>query len=381
VTIENAHPFEFEHVVGVHNGTVLKWSLKDLHGYEDFEVDSQIIYSHLSHSGLIEDVWKDADGALALVYWDKRTKKLNMIRNKERPLWVAYSGDNKTVLWASEVGMLYAAANRNGMRVRDAFQTVPNTLYTFSQLEGGTMNHTTRDLPPFVDKPYLNHYQNGNRNSRGGIGSYSDWEDWLDTGKPKALTPPKTPSQQPLTNAVIIIREWNDTGNNPSAVGFTKDGTYIRINIPLADTKVAKDKIVGRGVSGYYVAKQLYRMVMADKKPSFWCHWGDLQFVTLKAPNKVLRLSNNGFKLDLVKKTDYQEKFAPWFDESNMLTQDAFESKTECGCWNCKTVPNWGDKNALKWFSQANFVCLDCQSMPLMADFIEQLTKPEEKVG
>jgi len=171
VNIENAHPFEFDNVVGVHNGTVQKWSMRKFHGYKDFEVDSQIIYSHLSHSGSLDEVWKDADGAMALVYWDKVNKQLNIIRNKERPMNIFYTEDNKAVLWSSEYWMASVAAMRHGVKLRDPVEVKPDRLFTFSKGDNGDICHVERDLPPFVEK--VQYHQNYGR------GYWQGYDDWL----------------------------------------------------------------------------------------------------------------------------------------------------------------------------------------------------------
>ena len=132
VNEENAHPFDFENVVGAHNGTVNQTSLRNFHDFHKFDVDSQIIYSHLSHTKSIDEVWKDADGALALSWWDKTTNQLNLIRNKERPLHIAYSEDDKIVFWASELWMIFVAAMRQHIKLKEPIEAVPNRclLYT-----------------------------------------------------------------------------------------------------------------------------------------------------------------------------------------------------------------------------------------------------------
>ncbi|MFN8996105.1 MAG: class II glutamine amidotransferase, partial [Pseudomonadota bacterium] len=86
VTKENAHPYEFEHVVGAHNGTLNRWSLRDFHDSSKFPVDSQIIYSQLNKDPNVQWVWDRADGALALSWFDTRDEQLHLVRNDQRPL-------------------------------------------------------------------------------------------------------------------------------------------------------------------------------------------------------------------------------------------------------------------------------------------------------
>lgn len=127
VTRYNAHPFEYGHIIGAHNGT-----LKNKHKFEDghnFKVDSQAFINHIAEKG-IEDAISIADGAWALVYWNGKEETLNIIRNKERPLVGCYSEDNNTLFWASETWMLTVALSRNGIKHHPVFTFEEDVLHT-----------------------------------------------------------------------------------------------------------------------------------------------------------------------------------------------------------------------------------------------------------
>src|SRR6185369_11244015 len=109
ISRSNAHPFDVGKIVGVHNGTIKnKWNL---HNHMDFKVDSENLYHHIQEKGLT-DMLDKADGAWALVWWNKEDKTVNFLRNKERPLFFSSStdakgeADGKTIFWASEAWML-----------------------------------------------------------------------------------------------------------------------------------------------------------------------------------------------------------------------------------------------------------------------------------
>lgn len=110
VNAVNAHPFQFEHIIGAHNGT-LEWSsvskLEKLTG-EKYDVDSQAIFHAISVAG-IEAVAPLLKGAWALTWFDLSNNTLNFLRNKERPFWIAYSEKFDKVMWASEHPILRAA--------------------------------------------------------------------------------------------------------------------------------------------------------------------------------------------------------------------------------------------------------------------------------
>lgn len=128
VNRNNAHPFMFENVVGVHNGT-----LKNKHALEDyykFGTDSEAIYYNFDKFGA-EEVVKDLEGAWCLVYFDKADKTLTFLRNKERPLFYTYSEDGKVVFWASEAWMLEGVLKREGYKTGKVFSLPEDVLLKF----------------------------------------------------------------------------------------------------------------------------------------------------------------------------------------------------------------------------------------------------------
>lgn len=113
---ENAHPYTFGHITGVHNG-----SLKDyagLQGIAHLDVDSQRLYYHMSRTGLVSTL-NEAAGAMALVWWNEEEGSMNIFRNEERPLHFAFTEDKKVVFLASEPWMIWAACSRNGVKVQN----------------------------------------------------------------------------------------------------------------------------------------------------------------------------------------------------------------------------------------------------------------------
>jgi len=99
---DNAHPFIHGDIVGVHNGSLRKQSRLDDH--KDFVVDSDNLFYQLNKTGL-DDTISKADGAYALVWYDRKDNSLNFLRNEERPLAIAKLSNGYWV-WASEIGML-----------------------------------------------------------------------------------------------------------------------------------------------------------------------------------------------------------------------------------------------------------------------------------
>jgi hypothetical protein len=115
----NAHPFQFGHITGVHNGTLADGdqTLLEKKLGEKFNVDSQALFAAIAQFGVKEVIpllTKGKDhyrGAWSLVWWDAQTDKLNFLRNDHRPMWYCFTEDCKQIWWASEWWMLDAALN------------------------------------------------------------------------------------------------------------------------------------------------------------------------------------------------------------------------------------------------------------------------------
>jgi predicted glutamine amidotransferase len=147
----NAHPFQIDHITGVHNGTLEdsdKRLLEDIVG-EKFNTDSEALFAAIAKIGVKEVIpkitkGKDmAKGAWSLVWWDTTDMTLNFLRNEHRPMWYCYSDDFKQIFWASEFWMLDAALQKSGnyslfkkQSTKDPeksfrfFQTDPDVLYS-----------------------------------------------------------------------------------------------------------------------------------------------------------------------------------------------------------------------------------------------------------
>jgi hypothetical protein len=135
-----AHPFDFDTLVGAHNGTIsARYRLDD---DKDFKVDSQALYHNIEKNGVKETIRRlgGTGNAWSLVWWDKLDQTLNFLRNKERPLWMCRSKDGKVLFWASEAWMLMAALNKANMEHGDLFTTDEDTHYALPIDNKGLMD-------------------------------------------------------------------------------------------------------------------------------------------------------------------------------------------------------------------------------------------------
>jgi len=94
-------------------------------------------------------------GAWALVWWDKGEETLNFLRNKERPLWIAFTKSNDTLFWASELWMLEGVLRRNGVEYKEPFQLGEDVHLCVAINEEGVISDIKANPMPSTYVPYV----------------------------------------------------------------------------------------------------------------------------------------------------------------------------------------------------------------------------------
>jgi hypothetical protein len=149
----NAHPFVFvrdsdkSKVVGVHNGTLQGWKGKK--GGDEQDVDSAWAFQKFAEEGPI-DAFEYFNGAFAFIWYDTRTPDhLWTCRNDQRPLFYFQTDDTKTLMFASELGMLGWTAERNKFKNtgHQMYYTEADKIYKFSLKDVGAFE--TFDKPKY----------------------------------------------------------------------------------------------------------------------------------------------------------------------------------------------------------------------------------------
>lgn len=148
VAEKNLHPFEFDRIVGAHNGTVWKYNKKGNKDNPDDLSDSYWMFKAINDYGL-DDVIKDTHyGAWALTIYDKKKNHLVFLRNGDRPLFFAHAKGGG-VFWASQKEYLLFAGHLGGHADKlkftgdDRFDSVtPDTVLTYDF-------NTTKWLEPY----------------------------------------------------------------------------------------------------------------------------------------------------------------------------------------------------------------------------------------
>lgn len=135
VSLKNAHPFAFQNVLGMHNGTIRGNFIES----DKFGTDSEGIYNLINKHGLQDALQEVIDGstnaAYTLTYIDRKTKTLNLIHNAQRPLFIALNKYSRWAVWASESWMISTAATRTNSDIQEIFSPKDNFLVSFDLMD------------------------------------------------------------------------------------------------------------------------------------------------------------------------------------------------------------------------------------------------------
>lgn len=111
ITDRNAHPFAVDDkVVLVHNGSLSG----DHKHHADTEVDSEAVAHVLAREANPEVALRKINGAFALMWYEVDHKRLNFIRNMQRPMWIVET--NQEYIFASEKCFLDLVVDRFNLK-------------------------------------------------------------------------------------------------------------------------------------------------------------------------------------------------------------------------------------------------------------------------
>jgi predicted glutamine amidotransferase len=164
ITDRNAHPFIVDDKIAlVHNGTLVGGHKH----HADTEVDSEAIAHLLAKEEDPEKVLRKVNGAYALIWYDADTKKLNFIRNTQRPLWLMETSTE--YIFASEESFLNLVRDKFRLKPLEnggPYQIKEDHLLTFELLGNKDTKIHNRDL----DCSY--HKHNPSQSTGGGSTGY-----------------------------------------------------------------------------------------------------------------------------------------------------------------------------------------------------------------
>jgi len=221
--VSNTHPFLFDNLVGAHNGTI-PWNardkLKKMANGETYGTDSETLFAALNEvdPGDVGEVVSNIWGAWSLVWWDKRDYTLNFLRNDERPMWWAWTNEHRVLFWASEMWMLEAILERNGLNKKDTniVYTRPNVQYKVDipTKASEKITYETREVKEGKE-PLSQQYGYGGANHRGRF-------------VPEAVKEVAKTEQNPQTGGpTSVVTSLTKTPKNNSGLLTQQDDTEL----------------------------------------------------------------------------------------------------------------------------------------------------------
>lgn len=122
----NSHPFIVnDDMVFFHNGSLYNWHKW---GYNT-DVDSESLGQHIYNSKDLGEALSDVSGAYAVAWYDATKEQVNIVRNSERPMFIAELSD--CYIYASDQFMIALVASRANEKVKEFKELPIDTLCTF----------------------------------------------------------------------------------------------------------------------------------------------------------------------------------------------------------------------------------------------------------
>lgn len=350
----NAHPFEHDHIIGAHNGTLRAQYL--LVDHKNFEVDSDNIFHSMAKVGVDETI-ANTNGAFALTWYDAEQETMNFIRNDERPLYLVESADSRTVFWASEPWMLDITLNLAGIKCKDLFQPKPGELYTYpielayvpkAFKEVKVRNLELHKWP--VAKTYTNHHTTSGGSSTTTVFDKAKEGDEKKSQGPKQITPNELVQQGEVEFFVSSLQTSKVTGQQWLVCLPTQDNCDIELRLYNSDPLITEWMM---NSTHYFRGKVRGYATQGGET------WATLD------PRTIIEVP------EVVDDTPDDKEMAVVFG-GQIVTEDEFDFMTICGCGNCKTCPTIEESDELVWLDRSNFICGDCKDLPVVKDFIEK---------
>ncbi len=154
ITEENSHPFDIGDIVGSHNGTIHQ----PFRNRDKFDTDSEALFHNINQYGLkdaLTEIEHLTCGAYALTFYNRKDNTINLIRNSQRPLFIALGKANSCLFWASERPMLEWLLPRNNVDIEKIYDLPVNTLFQFNMKADSPISETTITTEFIPPKPIL----------------------------------------------------------------------------------------------------------------------------------------------------------------------------------------------------------------------------------
>lgn len=250
VDSSNAHPFydENDKVLFAHNGHIANH-------YElcrqmkvpgkQWDVDSEVACNYLARFG-IQKLLEEGNGAFCYTWWDNEAETFNIIRNNDRPIWIAKHHHRDTWYYASEPKMLEWILDRNKIDFENPTQPFAGDHIVWSPKEAGKIITTKRNLFKVYNKHTrgIESTEDIYDQMYGNMGYAAAWQE-DNEGKPKGgrfhapsyhpVNPVRPPYAGP--NNLPVVREQSKSNNKTFARDFDRGRKWLEDHKGLLNTR------------------------------------------------------------------------------------------------------------------------------------------------
>jgi hypothetical protein len=354
----NAHPFEHDHIVGVHNGTLTQQSL--LINHEKFEVDSDNIFHSISQVGVDETV-KNLAGAFTLAWYDSEQETMNFIRNNQRPLFICMSENRKTIFWASESWMLEVTLKLAGIKHHPIFEPDPGVLFSYPI----QMNYSPKELEaPTVRNVELHTYRitaKTTSTSTTDTGGKSGTGNVFEAAK--GDTKAKKTGNVTVSDLIMQDRvEFFVSSENETATGQryvqcypTQDDCNVELRVYCDQDKNMWDWLME---GSCYFEGKIRSFSSVEGSPH-------LSYAVLDPRTIAETTTPIGDDVP-----DDEDEYAVIYG-GKIVNEKEFDLAVSDGCSNCKQIAFIEESDDIVWLDKFNFICKDCKDLPVVKEFIQ----------
>ena len=372
VSKANAHPFDFDGVVGAHNGTLRDYA--KLPGYGKFDVDSEVLYHAINEWGIDKAIANIA-GAYCLTFFDKNAKTLNFLRNSERPLYIAEFNKGETIAWASEELMLEWILERNLVVADEVYKLAEDVLITIDLagscrnklinkgriLKGGT------ELTAAPVTPFRGHWH-GSPQSQNSQTVEKTEATWEGAGGTRSNTATTTTEGRALPNMSMArqtgaIFRIGSAGMSPHGAEYLACGAvdddeayrlYINKNNPVLTSLKTGDFIIADTNGMEYVGNLCVYRILASSVKAL----GEVEIV-----NAGIIDDDDGIIVS--KKSDEEDAMLPDANGKYLARADWVKQHAYCQYCSGNIDPD------SSWrFINREIICDECAENPVVKDYL-----------
>lgn len=221
ITNDNAHPFEFDNIIGMHNGTLV-----DKKYQHPTKTDSELLLEDINERGVIP-VLKELDpvSAYALVIFDKNTGRFTFTRNIQRKLYACFCRNRSVMYWASEDSMLEFIFKRNDESMllpQDKESSLvyfkPHHVYTTCPSDIKAGDNAVWTIDEFTPDKTFSIAPNNRR--------YMDWQDWAEYQHEESVDKSRLPwktEEEIAQEKVLLLENKDNKRKSNSTPGWYKN--------------------------------------------------------------------------------------------------------------------------------------------------------------